>query len=63
MLTDWEMDISNIESGATGKARSVQFVTVDDKVVWAVTCVPGSTPDQGSLQMCDSIVRSFRLLQ
>lgn len=63
MILDFEYDISTFAPGATGTLRDVELFLVDGKIGWSVRC-GGTTPQiEDYLEICDAIVRSFRILE
>ena len=63
MIVDYEFNASSVISGAPGKIRLIQSVTIDGAVGWSVACGVSSPVSQAQLQTCDAVVRSFRILQ
>ncbi len=63
VILDYEVDLSNVVPGAVGKQRNLQLFTVDDKVAWAITCsiISAKVPD--NLRICESVLRSFKILR
>lgn len=62
IMTDLEFDIPSSAPGSR-KWRSIQTLTVDGGRGWAISCGFAAPVSAEELQTCDSVVRSFELLQ
>ena len=63
MISDSEFDLSELGRGQTGTLRAIQLTSVQGKVGWTVTCSFPTAAFQQIGETCDSLVRTFRILQ
>jgi hypothetical protein len=61
IMTDQEYDIPS-SAPAANKWRIIQTVTVDGTTGWAISCGFAVRQSAEDLETCDSVVRSFELL-
>ena len=50
-------------NGDYGKSRSSQLIVADGDVMWIVTCSKVVRVSLGRLELCDAVLRSFRILR
>ena len=64
-ISETEYDISNLTPVAQGKIYNINLVTLGGRVAWVVTCTlsAATMPSQEDLQTCNTVVRSFRILE
>ena len=63
MLIDIEYDSSSVVPGAAGKIRIIFLNMVDGRVRWGIGCGGVAPVSAKKLEICDAVVRSFRILR
>ena len=63
VISDSEFELSDLFRGQMGTQRDTQLTTVQGKVGWTVTCSFPTEEFHQISETCDTIVRTFRILQ
>ena len=63
VILDWEIDMSEISPEETGTLRSLQLLIGDGSIAWVASCGMRKTQSPANVQVCEDVVRSFRILE